>query len=499
MKSLKILWLLLLPLSIEAQNWQNICSPGITLFGNSIHNISSFRLDSVKAAPLNPLDSVYWSFHTIRKILDDQNCYDTDFGSILGNHIYRKVNGTFVFFNRWGDSIFLKTNANLLQSWKFCSLLHSAYILATVSEIIGDSVCGMPDVIKVITFQAKDSTNQNIDHVFNNKQIVLSKNYGLIRIYDMVKFPSDTTSYTLEGKSSPPIGLQDFSIQEAFNYDVGDEFHYDKFDGCSLYVRDEKSIRIILSKNVSVTGDTIVYTSGRCMQRFDGPPGSYVNFHDTITDSIFLHKNIFNLSFNKQPHEFVPGQYGKSHEFYKNGESFNSRSKKRFYQDYYQFSPSLNCWVFHCSYPAYDYSKGLGQTYYFYQYLFYSEFYIYVVTNKEELVYYRKGTETWGTPLAPDCETLVGIKESPSLTESPGITISPNPVHTHAEFKVNGLRPGETAEIILYDFLGRKIFRDQMESNPYVLKRDGIPNGLYIVKITGKSGLLNITDKVLFN
>ncbi len=497
---------MLISLPIEAQNWQNICSPGLTLFGDSIHNISSFRLDSVQAGPLNPLDSFYWSYPTIRKILNNQSCYDTVFGSVLGKKVYRRANGTFVFFNLSGDSIFFKTDATLSQSWKLFSLPNLAYILATVSEHKVDFVCGMPDEIKVITLQAKDATNQNIDNVFNNKQIVLSKNYGLIHIYDMVKFPSDTVPYTLEGKSSPPIGLQDFTIQEAYNYNIGDEFHYDNFAGCSLGFRDEKIIKVILTKEVSITGDTIVYSSDRCIHRVEGPP-FYINFHDTITDTIILHKHPFYLIFNNQPHEFSPKQYYKSDEFYKNGTSFNSRSKKRFYEDYYKYSPSLNCWVANFIYhppctiyfPYYDFSKGLGQTYYFYQYFYFTEFDLYVVTNKTQLVYYRKGNETWGTPWAPDCATLVGTKESTTLTVIPGITISPNPVHNFAEIKITGLKPGEKAVIILYDYLGQEVFQDHLELNPYILTRDGIPNGIYIVKIVGKSGVLNITSKVLFN
>jgi len=496
MKTIIVILLATVSPFLGAQNWQNICSPGLTLFGDPGHNIASFRQDSVISAPGNSLDSIYWSFCTIRRILNDPNCYDTIFGSVLGNKVYKKVNGTFIFFNYSGDSIFLKTDAGMLQSWKLFSLPNSEYILATVSEIRNDSVCGMPDQIKIITLQAKNAANQNIENIFNNKQMILSRNYGLTRIYDVVKFPNDTTPYILEGKSNPAIGLQDFSIQETFNFDIGDEFHYDFNWGCSLGTFSEKTIKTILFKEVSSTEDTIIYTSERCMQRFSAPPPVYEYIHDTISETVILHENAFYSKFNRQPQEFYPDHPYTIDGFYKNSASFNNRSKKRFYVDYYSKNLTLDCWNYHIYYPHYDYSTGLGHTYYFYQYLYYNEPNSIIVTKQLELVYYRKGTETWGTPLAPDCETLVGIPKS-TVTEVPGIIISPNPVLTQAKIEVHGIKPGETNEIILYDYLGREVFHKEIESNPYIFTRDNLPDGFYIVKVIGNSGIFNIAGKVI--
>jgi len=90
-KSLIFLWLLLLPVCIEAQNWQNICSPGITLYSDLNNKLSSFRLDSTEAVPGNRLDSVYKSYLTLRKFSANQYCYDTVFGFVLGEKVYRKA------------------------------------------------------------------------------------------------------------------------------------------------------------------------------------------------------------------------------------------------------------------------------------------------------------------------------------------------------------------------------------------------------------------------
>jgi hypothetical protein len=375
-------------------------------------------------------------------------------------------------------------------------LPNSDYIQATVSAIRTDSVCGIPDQVKVIMLQAKNASNQNIPNIFNNKILVLSMNYGLTHIYDFVKFPADTTSFFLKGKSNPPIGLQDFIFQQSCDYNIGDEFHYQNYFGCSLGLTDEKSIVTVLSKQSSVTGDTVIYGMGRCRKLFAAPPVWYQNVIDTILDTIVLHENLFYQNFNKQPLEFNR----QGIEFVKNSVAFNDRSSKRFYVDYFKFDGALNCWEFNAAYPYYEYSQGLGQTRYFNQYLYYNDppgNWV-TVTTDNQLVYYRKGTETWGTPIAPDCATLVDIKE-PALKEEPGIKVSPNPVLNETEVSVSGLRPDEPAEIILYDFLGRIVSKRHMQSNPYLLERDGIISGIYIIQIIGKSGSVNLTSRIVFN
>lgn len=500
MKAFNIIWLLLFSLAVEAQNWENICSPGITSFTNPVNRIYSFRQDSAKIVPGTFYDSIYRSFNIIRMLQSGQTCYDTVYGSILGNKVYRKFNGTFIFSNHDGDSIFIRTGADLNQSWKIFLLPNSAYLLATVSEITTDSVCGVQDEVKVITLQAKNASNQDIYNIFNNKQIILSKDYGLTRTYDMVTFPTDTTPLLLIGKSTPVIGVQDFSVAETFNYNAGDEFHSTYYEGCTLGGSLEKTIMKVLAKQVSGTGDTIVYTMEQCDHGDYGPPPQYWNLHDTIQDTIILHEANFYSSFNKQPLEFSPkpDRYCDLYSRYNN--SFNERSCKYFYEDYAMYSTSYGCWVYNINYPYWQYAPGLGQTHYFYQYLYWNDEppqWI-TVTDEWKMVYYHKGTEEWGTPLAPNCTVLVNIDELPTAGV-PGITVIPDPVINQAEIKVTGLKPGEHAVIYLYDCPGREIYRSVMDTNPFILKRGNSPNGLYILKVTADSGSFTLTSKVLFN
>ena len=478
-------------LSLNAQNYQNICSPGNTYFGSHIHVLKSFRRDSAQLVPSSYADSIIWSFLTIQDVTGYPPCLDTTFGSILGQKVLQKASGDFIFFNKNGDSIYIRPNYPIMQSWKCVNLPDNCYLNATIIQVSEDTVLGVPDSVKTIILQAKNAGGQNISHNFNGKEIHISKSFGFTLIYDLVRFPDDTAAYRLEGKSSPAIGYQDFSIEECYDFDVGDEFHYMYLEPLQLDFR----IQRVLNKSVSVTGDTIIYTWERCVHSHEGP--YWVNIHDTIEESIILHSLSFYSQFLKQPFEYDPyllGNYFYCNRFERISTNYNSRSTKRIR---YKKHMKGSCWLQTDYHKHYDYSKGLGLThnYYTFKWEQFPGYWIWLEIY-DRLIYYLKGTETWGTPYAPDCETLVKIDtiyRNPSHT----LLIVPNPVRVRAEISVYFLEPGEKANLVLFDYLGREIFRDSFHANPYIFFSNRISPGLYIIKVISTTGKINATGKIV--
>ncbi len=126
-----------------------------------------FRLDSIHLPGNN--DSVFFSFAAIRDYIVD--CYDTTNGSIFGRRILEKQNEWVYLFNNNNDSIRVNTQASLTASWKIFDLPNNEYLQATVTSIQTDSLLGLTDLVKSISLQAKNSSNQNIPHPFNGKTI----------------------------------------------------------------------------------------------------------------------------------------------------------------------------------------------------------------------------------------------------------------------------------------------------------------------------------------
>ena len=196
---------------LVAQNYQNICTPGITFYRSPDNFFMAFRRDSVHAAGAG--DTLFFSYRAIRKVADT-GCMDTTSGSILGRKIYKTQTGWFYMFNRTGDTIKINTQATLNQSWRFCPLPANGYLEATVTSVITDSVLGAPDAVKVITLKAKDAGNNNMVHLLNQKSIRLSQHWGLSRMIDVFSVPNDTTFYTLAGKSMAAAGIQNLTWPE---------------------------------------------------------------------------------------------------------------------------------------------------------------------------------------------------------------------------------------------------------------------------------------------
>jgi len=80
----------------DAQNFPNICSPGVTLYKSVTGKIKAFRMDSIELPGNN--DTLFISYLAIR---DDLNYgyFDTTNGSILGRTILKKSNSWFYLFN----------------------------------------------------------------------------------------------------------------------------------------------------------------------------------------------------------------------------------------------------------------------------------------------------------------------------------------------------------------------------------------------------------------
>jgi hypothetical protein len=473
MKSFFRLLVLLIPLIGDGQNYQDICTPGITFFKAPDGYLKAFRQDSVY--PVAGNDTVFLSYRAIRDTSGWYSCRDTTYGSLLGLKVYKKNNGTFFFFNRYQDTLHLNTQAGLNQSWSFFILGNDSRIDATVTQIITDSVLGVTDQVKVITFQAKDKSNQNIPHLMNGREIRLSQHYGLSLMYDVYRFPADTLVYTLCGKTSLSLGLQDISWADIYNFDPGDEFHSYGEIWYYPYITHQENftIRKILVKETHGNNDSVTYHVEYCYHSviYSNQGPIVYNYYDTITERYNFTGNTMDPFALRLPEEYTPDEYyinGELSEYKRNISGFGGRITQENQCCLYYYNP---CWE-----PPVEgsggttYSVGLGQT---------SWFDGGFDNYTSAMVYYKKGSQEWGTPLAPDCSTLVPVSES-IRTETISVEITPNPVWSVAAVRVSGITKTIGLTFSLFDGFGRKIRTIPLPGNVFTLNREGLPSGLYL-------------------
>jgi hypothetical protein len=489
MKKLYIFFLCFLYSILNAQDYQNICSPGITFYKKQNLYFEALRQDSVHLAGSN--DTIFYSYLTIRD--SSGYCMDTTNGDALGRKVYKKHDGWFWFFNLRKDTIKLNSQATLNQSWKYCSLPGNCYLQATVTAIITDSVLGTTDQVKVISFQAKNASNSNIFSIFNQKKIKLSKHYGLSMVYDIYMTPVDTVNLILIGKTTPPLGVQPFNWSDVYNYDVGDEFHYYYYQTYNNETTvQSRTIDKILDKTVYGNIDSVRYQVEECKTIISAEPPHFTEYHDTVIEKYNFIQLSNDPTITMLPDEFDFFDYMAS--ISRTYSDFHSRLVQIFNDCGYSpgWSGSHGCITgpFESWGPVSSYVPGLGLTNWLYEAAdtYFEGYY-------NNLVYYKKGSETWGTPLAPNCSALVPVEET-EKSIVPDILVIPNPVETVAEISLEGLRQSDLKYILVNSF-GQQVLSGEIHSVHFIFNRSGMPGGLYIMTVLDDKSTVLARTKII--
>jgi hypothetical protein len=364
-----------------------------------------------------------------------------------------------------------------------------AYIQATYASLINDTVMDTTDDVKVITLQAKDASNLNISHPLNGHSIRLSRHYGLSVILYVPLIPNDTASYSLAGKSTPARGVQNLTWQEIYNFQPGDEFH-SIFFGYGSNGGGWRKMNTILSRTDFT--DSVRYSIEECGQNFYSNPPYYSRFHDTVSITYSYNPpNGFWLSF--MPNEFSPYySSADAYQYFVNQYPGGRRSKFFEINAYINInfiSGSDTCWYenygYYIDYEINTYTQGLGLTYH----KNYSSEPPYYWEGIEELVYYKKGTETWGTPIAPDCDIILGIGNEIHDNFASDITVFPNPMISNSRIIINRVLDN-TLSLLLYDFKGILLRKEVLDQSSFTLCRQELKSGLYLLVIQNADGTL---------
>jgi hypothetical protein len=163
-------------------------------------------------------------YHTIRTTRDTgtimNQCLEIEGGSWLGNKIVLDSMQNLIFLTNKNDSIFLKYQAQLGESWQFYRYANQSKVMAFISDITTTTIFNNIDSIKKITLQYYDSIGQVASHPINGKQIVLSKTYGALSLPDFYFFPEDT------GILKRNYNLKRISNNEVYDFNLGDKFCY---------------------------------------------------------------------------------------------------------------------------------------------------------------------------------------------------------------------------------------------------------------------------------
>ena len=333
------------------------------------------------------------------------------------------------------DSIYIKRNTFIGDSWRFTSTISGNY-LASVTGLGMETFLGISDSVKTIFVTSPNSTFTGT--------IKVSKTYGLIQILSMNCFP-DMKPLTICGIKGI-AGFKDFRGREIFNFQVGDEFQYYYHEN---YWNTKPKYKYIFLKVISkdTTGNFMTYTFFN------------KNYNGTVTGQ--------NSEVNSIDSTIILTKYSKNDTLSRDFP--NSISCNSFYGNYYLITDSTkyidNSFIDY-SYNV-DYKKNIG------------------ITKEygggmgggfsKRLIYYKKDSYTSGTK-----QDFV-ITSTENTLDIQSINISPNP--TTGIFTIS-TTANEPLTISVSNIMGHEVYQAPLNLSTLEINLAQKPKGIYFVKVS---------------
>ena len=476
MRPALLILLLFLCTGSPAQNYRCVDASRSSFYSFSLlyqQNDTRFTSIRIDSSGMIGSDTVLYNYRTFNNDPLNNSCNGLDLKDT--NALFEKAivrnNGENVFPDRYGDSIFLNTMTGLNASFTLVTFGDGSYVRGTVSNIVQQIILGSPDSVKHIVLQKYNVMNNPVSCLLNGKEIRLAKNNGLVLFYPFTDFPNDSTSYRLVGKNNPGMGITNLFASSVYDYGIGDVFEYNGGYNAMTYGHNYYEERIVLSKTVSLNSDTISYTFDHRQYDLWWTPSQSSNYiHDTISAQIVLSSM---NDFSSLTGEFVFTPSLPSGSYWQHQSSrYNSRMQKSIFSAYAGFTDTcVQQVVGWCIFPTITYADGLGEV---------SS--IDISSQQcggDSLVYYKKGNETYGTPL--NWSMILG--EAPVEGFST-ITVFPNPVKDQfiLDLGRSFLFP---VHFVISDIEGRVIEKGRVVPGQRFAQMDisALSQGLYLIKV----------------
>jgi hypothetical protein len=482
-----------------SQDWQSVRTGASQVYSGP-PDVYTYNLKGIRIDTSYNLDGVTHLKNLSSVGSDDGNCFSPFGNSWIGREVISYPTGDNYFINYNGDSLLVRTLGMMGESWVFLkNQLLNLELRASIISLAEDTFLGLTDSVKVIELQAFDLTGNAKSHALNGTQLILSKNYGLIQLFEFFATPRQTyyfpeKIYNLVGMTDPILGVQNLEYSQIYNFEIGDEFHTladDYYTSGSAWDTTQ-TISYVIDKAISATGDSVTYTFFRKWRNvsFVGPELYWLNLGQDTDLVTYSHVSDNAIQFLKLPGEAMVFQSGPTQSYIKDAaqgpsQLYNGRQVKE--------DPSggnvhyLGTWGDSCfqyfawGYPDLarfgHYVEGCGGPYW--------DEYAYHFDNEYKLVYFRKGSETWGIPF--DTSLWEGIRDD--VASQNQFSVYPNPTSDQLTIEFPQWTNGECS-ISIISVLGQTFTRQSIESDKLTISLIDYPPGVYVLRVFQNNQIL---------
>ncbi len=200
-------------------------------------------------------DTIYFNFGVVEENFMNSTCMRINKPVFIGKKVIVKPNGMSVLFNVQDDSIFIKTNASLNDSWIMYTYSNGDNIIAEVDSAYQTTILNLPDSVKRISLNVIDSIGNPVADPINGLQIELSKDHGIFKSLYFPEFPNNFAPYDLQNRRMMTFG-------DLYRFSVGDTIqisHQYEFQGVFSPVT--YFTTTIYDIYYSSAGDTMFYSN----------------------------------------------------------------------------------------------------------------------------------------------------------------------------------------------------------------------------------------------
>jgi len=499
MKYLFFLTLLLQLENVFSQSYSCIPSEHKTYYTNPRGYLRGMRIDSVK---YNNGDTLYYPFRTAR--LD--HCTwgpiaDTSGGSWWGKTLIQTPSGSTRIPNRWGDTITIRNNALLNDTWIFYHDTTAVYYEAQVIAWDTMTFLGLTDSVKRIRITAKNGASTIPSNPLNGLELLISKQYGWIQAIDCYLFPyhvpGDTLwsnwsfdCYFVEANRGSPIMNDNSSLDfkrvtyippvsdEVYNFEIGDAFWlYETMDLSGSSFRTTETKTLITGKAISDT--LITYTLDYWSKsKGHSPPTAYEYYSGTKSQSYTRGRILADTI--KMPEEWYDGHY---YYYLPEDSSYCYRSPvysitiDRIFGNGYYLGNAVEP-----SFPAVSYKIGLGMRS--------STTGGSAMLNPPQSRYSLEGAQKGGSSPCDPGNGPVSVTQHEGAGKSE-LQLYPNPADDRLEVTIRNAPVNSRFKLELYNSCGTMVFKKDYTAGSCVLRLGDLPTGLYIIKIYTEQGTAN--------
>lgn len=458
-----------------SQNYKMFNSSSKKLFTDYPIQLSTYSI-SFDTVEQNGLDSVYFNYYRLNDswfTSDSCNfwgapvCRKQTYPSWSGKKIIFDNISNYTFFNLNDDTLKFNFSLSLNDTLPFYKdSLQKFLFVYEKSDTL--SVLNNIDSARFYKIIHTDLNGNIINSVLNHQDIIISKNWGLVRFFKVDSFPQILKPIELIGNESPAGGFYELTNEMLFDYQQGDVFqkkeYYNQPGGPPWHNYNRYKKYTILNR--TTTADSLIYNVA--YEYFSGD--SSILYLDTMELKYYRFKVVSKIPF----------------------ELFDGSTKQLKLDDYC----GLNLWTYSinsdnnlkfCSWDTcwgyYDtqgppphtrtiYTLGLG-VYLTSESIFDSPPIGYSFGS--QIVYFVKNGVACGS------EVFVGIHESENVNQT--LFIYPNPAKENIIIELQGLHNVQNNLISIYNIQGQMILQRTLQQEKTELDISGLANGLYILKL----------------